>query len=174
MALDLINTSRLTLRSPRANDASAIARALNDWEVARWLSRVPYPYQELDATKFIEGCRVARSDGTAFRFVIDRENELVGGIGLENQGQSLFELGYWIARENWGKGIATEAVFAIINFAFEELGASRIVASCHQQNRSSEKVLLTTNFSRVGVGLKFSRVLGKQVSTILFCLDQAG
>ena len=174
MALDVINTPRLTLRHPSGDDAVRIAHALNNWEVARWLSRVPYPYQNTDATEFIEGCRIALSNRTAFRFVIDQEKELVGGIGLETQGTSLFKLGYWIARENWGKGIATEAVLAVINFVFEELGASRIIASCHQQNRRSKNVLLKTNFSRIGLGQEFSRSLDKWVTTIEFCRDQIG
>ena len=169
----MITTARLTLRHPKPNDAPAITRAINDWEVVRWLSRVPYPYQQTDAAEFIERSEIARAERNAFRFVINLKSEIVGGIGLERHDKSLFDLGYWIARRHWNKGIATEAVFAIIDFAHEQLAASGITASCHEENQRSEKVLLKANFSRVGVGLRFSTALGKKVPEIQFLRDLA-
>jgi 8-oxo-dGTP diphosphatase len=172
--MNSITTARLTIRQPKPNDAPAITHAINDWEVVRWLSRVPYPYQQTDAAEFIDGCEIAWAKRNAARFVIILERKIVGGIGLERHDKSLFDLGYWIARRYWNKGIATEAVFAIIDFAHEQLAASGITASCHEENRLSEKVLLKTNFSRVGAGLRFSTALGKKVPEIRFFRDPAG
>mgnify|MGYP003309973090 CR=1 FL=1 len=166
--MDSITTARLTLRRPKPNDAPAITRAINDWEVVRWLSRVPYPYQQTDAAEFIDRSVIAWTKRNAFRFVIILGTEIVGGIGLEQHDKSLFDLGYWIARRHWNKGIATEAVFAIIDFAYKQLGASRITASCHEENQRSEQVLLKANFSRVGTGLRFSTAAGKKVPEIQF------
>ena len=101
------------------------------------------------------------------------KSEIVGGIGLERHDKSLFDLGYWIARRHWNKGIATEAVRAIIDFTHEQLAASGITASCHEENQRSEKVLLKANFSRVGTGLRFSTALGKKVPEIQFFWDPA-
>ena len=53
-AIDSVTTSRLTIHTPVPSDVPMITRAINDSEVARWLSRVPHPYRETDATKFIE------------------------------------------------------------------------------------------------------------------------
>lgn len=171
--MDSITTTRLTLRHPKPNDAPAITRAINDWEVVRWLSRVPYPYQQTDAAEFIDRSKTAWAERNASRFAIIFESEIVGGIGLERHDKSLFDLGYWIARRHWNKGIATEAVFAIIDFAHEQLAASGITASCHEENQRSEKVLLKANFSRVGTGLRFSTALGKKVLAIQFLRDPA-
>ena len=171
--MDSITTARLTLRHPKPNDAPEITRAINDWEVVRWLSRVPYPYQQTDATEFIDRSEIARTKRNASRFVIILKSEIVGGIGLERHDKSLFDLGYWIARRHWNKGVATEAVFAIIDFANEQLAASGITASCHEENQRSEKVLLKANFSRVGTGLRFSTALGKKVPEIQFLRDPA-
>ena len=166
--MDSITTARLALRHPKPDDAPAITRAINDWEVVRWLSRVPYPYQQTDAAEFIDRSEIALAERNAFRFVIILKDEIVGGIGLDRHDKSLFTLGYWIARRYWNKGIATEAVFAIIDFAHEQLAASGITASCHEENQRSEKVLLKANFSRVGTGLRFSTALGKKVPEIQF------
>ena len=164
---------RLTLRPPEPGDSPVIARAINDWKVVRWLSRVPHPYLETDAADFIEMSETAWSEQNAFRFVIILKSEIVGGIGLERHDKSLFDLGYWITRQHWSKGIATEAVFAIIDLAHEQLAASGITASCHEENQRSEKVLLKTNFSRVGTGLRFSTALGKKIAEIQFLRDPA-
>jgi 8-oxo-dGTP diphosphatase len=166
--MDSITTTRLTLRHPKPNDAPAIRRVINDWEVVRWLSRVPYPYQQTDAAEFIDKSKIAWAERNASRFVITLKNEIVGGIGLERHDKTLFDLGYWIARRHWNKGIATEAVFAIIDFAHKQLAASGITASCHEENHRSEKVLLNANFSRTGTGLRFSTALGKKVPEIQF------
>jgi 8-oxo-dGTP diphosphatase len=171
--MDPITTARLTLHHPKPKDAPAITCAINDWEVIRWLSRVPYPYRQTDAAEFIGRSEVAWTERNAFRFVIIFKREIVGGIGLEQHDKSLFDLGYWIARRYWNKGIATEAVFAIIDFAYEQLGASGITASCHEENQRSEKVLLKANFSRVGSGLRFSTALGEMVPEIKFFRDLA-
>ena len=114
---------------------------------------------------------MAWTERTASRFVIILKDEVIGGIGLERHDLSPFDLGYWIASRHWNKGIATEAVFAIIDFAHEQLAASRITASCHEENQRSEKVLLKANFSRVGIGLRFSTALGKKVREIKFLRD---
>ena len=171
--MDSITTARLTLRRPKTNDAPAITGAINDWEVVRWLSRVPYPYQQTDAAEFIAKSEIAWAERNASRFVIILKSEIVCGIGLELHDKSLFDLGYWIARRHWNKGIATEAVFAIIDFSREQLAASGITASCHEENHRSEKVLLKANFSRVGTELRFSTALGKKVPVIQFFRDPA-
>ena len=169
--MDSITTARLTLRPPGPDDSPEITRAINDWEVLRWLSRVPHPYLEKDAANFIERAEIAWSEQNAFRFVIVLKSKIVGGIGLERHSKSLFELGFWITRRYWNKGIATEAVLEIIDVAHEQLAASRITASCHEENQRSEKVLLKANFSRAGTGLRFSTALGKKVPECRFLRD---
>ena len=174
MSMESIHTERLILRLPSLDDTTNMVQALNDWEVCRWLSRVPYPYQKVDAVEFIKVCRVDQLNGTAFRFVIEYENQLSGFIGLEKKTESCFELGYWITREKWDKGIAGEAILSISKFAAEEVGATRIVASCNQANHRSENVLLRTGFTRKGLGQQYSISLDEHVTTFEFFLDLDG
>lgn len=129
---------------------------------------MPHPYQEADAVEFINRSEIAWTERNAARFVIILKNQIVGGIGLERHHKSLFELGYWIARRYWHKGIATEAVSEIINFGNEQLAASGTTASCHKENWRSEKVLLKANFSKVGTESRFSAALGKEIPEIQF------
>ena len=69
-----INTDRLLLRLPKPRDAQAIADALGDWEVTRWLGRAPWPYGLSDAEEFI-----ARNKDNAGRvWMIEMDREVVG------------------------------------------------------------------------------------------------
>ncbi|MER3328302.1 MAG: GNAT family protein, partial [Candidatus Kapaibacterium sp.] len=70
------------------------------------------------------------------------ENELIGEIGLRLETEhNKAEIGYWIAEPYWGKGIATEAVAAVIKFGFEEIKLNKIFATCFDGNDVSGKVL---------------------------------
>lgn len=68
------------------------------------------------------------------------------------------ELGYWIGKNYWGKGFATEAVNRMIQFGFIELGLNRIWASAISRNRSSIKVLEKSGLRKEGT-LRKNRLL---------------
>ncbi|GHA42458.1 hypothetical protein GCM10008927_03670 [Amylibacter ulvae] len=107
---DVIQTKRLTLRHFTSADAPAVAKALNDYEVARWLSSAPNPYGLDDAKKFINKTKSMKIKP----FAIFDQNQFVGCIGTDG----LVGLGYWIAQDHWGKGYASEAVRAVVNWHF--------------------------------------------------------
>ena len=69
---------------------------------------------------------------------------------------------------------AGEAILSISNFASEEVGATRIVASCNQENHRSENVLLRTGFTRKGLGRQYSISLEEYVTTLEFFVDLDG
>ncbi len=60
---------------------------------------------------------------------------------LENEAPTSAELGYWFAREAWGKGLATEASAALLEMGFERLGLHRIWGKCHERNPASARVM---------------------------------
>ncbi|MEC3022160.1 GNAT family protein, partial [Bacillus cereus] len=68
------------------------------------------------------------------------------------------ELGYWIGKNYWGKGFATEAVNRMIQFGFIELGLNKIWASAISRNRSSIKVLEKSGLRKEGT-LRQNRLL---------------
>lgn len=81
------------------------------------------------------------------------DNKLIGNCGLIPQqvdGQQETEMGYLLAKEYWGRGLATEAACAVRDYGFEQLGCDRIVALIDPDNIASQKVAIK-------VGLKHEK-----------------
>ena len=106
-----LDTARLHLRRPVEQDAAAIISIAGDWEVARRLARVPHPYTDADVRFFLD--HVVRNEPT-WAILWRQTSRLIGMVGLvpAPDGRSA-ELGYYISRDHWGRGIATEAALAI-------------------------------------------------------------
>ena len=112
--MSVLESERLILRPPRPSDVAAMTVWLGDYDVARMLSRVPYPYSEGDAESFV-------ALALPHRFVVQRKQDglFMGMIGLHTEDD--FEFGYWLGKPFWGRGYATEAARRLVNFAFAEL-----------------------------------------------------
>jgi ribosomal-protein-alanine N-acetyltransferase len=88
------------------------------------------------------------------RYVILDEGEVVGGLSLvatANDSISSAMLGYWVAEDHGGRGLATAAVSAALEVAFGELGLHRVEAGTLVDNARSQRVLEKCGFTRVGV-----------------------
>jgi 8-oxo-dGTP diphosphatase len=146
-------TERLTLRPLAAEDAEALHRLVNDWEVTRNLSVVPFPYPRELADEWIESTRHARADGSAYQFAITgREGEhetLVGVVGVRIDGR-IGRLGYWVGRRFWGHGVATEAATRLARWALANLDLDRLEASVITDNPASAAVLKHVGFRQIG------------------------
>ncbi|MEQ9813581.1 MAG: GNAT family N-acetyltransferase [Azospirillaceae bacterium] len=138
-----LETPRLALRRHRKDDAAAIAEALQDWEVARWLARLPSPYTKSDALEWIGVATRNWNQGRDYQFVVcDRAaGDLIGHMGLRLEGSGTAEFGYWFARQAWGRGFATEAARAVLDFGFRDLALDRIEALVIPENGRSVRVL---------------------------------
>ncbi len=140
-----LTADHLKLRPLETEDAPAIQRLASDWEVARWVERVPHPYPDGEAEKFIEHAQDRLRRGTGFAFaIIERESgELVGTVDLILEGRPAGEgeIGYWIGRDYQGRGYATLSARCLLAFAIDELGLERIVAGVLQGNEASVSVL---------------------------------
>lgn len=71
------------------------------------------------------------------------DGKLIGHAGLVPQdvdGKEEWEIGYWIAKEHWLQGYATEAAVALRDYAFDKLGKDRLVSLIHPDNKGSQKV----------------------------------
>jgi RimJ/RimL family protein N-acetyltransferase len=144
MPLPSLQTDRLLLRPYRLTDVSDLVRLAGAREVAATTLRIPHPYREQDAVEFISSFQAEAEIGASARFAITlRQNgELCGGIGLRiEKAHQHAELGYWIGVPYWGRGYATEAAHAAVNYGFETLGLRRIFASCVSENSASARVL---------------------------------
>lgn len=138
MTRPILRTGRLILRPLQASDEAALVAGLNDWEVARWLAVVPFPYGPADFRDFL--LRAEPGD----TWVIADDEGLAGVIG--NGG----ELGYWLARRAWRRGYATEAARAVLAAHFADLAAEPVLSAFHEGNHRSENVLGKLGFRVAG------------------------
>ncbi len=105
-----LTTDRLLLRALTPADAVEIAPLVNDWEVARYSSHIPHPYTVQMADEFIAAQAEAPENGSrVFAIVRIGDRKLIGCVGLHREmGARHGEIGYWIGREFWGQGFASE------------------------------------------------------------------
>jgi len=144
MVFTPLQTERLTLRFYALSDIPALMPLIGAREVAATTLRIPHPYTESDAQHFIAGTQKEFSAGSGLRLgIVVRESDtLCGGVGLRIEpDHRRAELGYWIGVPYWGKGYATEAARAVVEYGFGTLRLHRIFASHFANNPASARVL---------------------------------
>jgi RimJ/RimL family protein N-acetyltransferase len=143
-------TARLLLRPGWAEDAHTLAAAIGDERIVRNLATAPWPYSLRDAEAFLARPRdpvlpslliFARTSGAP---------RLVGACGLGRRPSGSVELGYWVARSEWGNGFATEACRALIDIA-QALGLAQLEGSHFVDNPASGRVLEKLGFLPRGI-----------------------
>jgi 8-oxo-dGTP diphosphatase len=151
-------TERLKLRPLQADDAPALHRLVNDWEVAKTLARVPFPYPRDLADEWIASIRAQIAAGTAWHLAVTRDENgveaLLGCVGLtlDPKNPREAELGYWIGRRHWGQGLGPEAAGRLAHWALANLDIDRLVASALVDNERSAAVLRRIGFKESGPG----------------------
>jgi RimJ/RimL family protein N-acetyltransferase len=115
----VLETERLTLRSPTLADVKAIAHLANDRRIAENTRRLPHPYLQEHAVEFVRGVAASRNE---LVFLIEQNFVPIGMTGISWSEPESPELGYWLGFEHWGQGFGTEAVRAVIDHFFEDFG----------------------------------------------------
>lgn len=139
-----LTTSRLLLRPFTTADAPRVQELAGDIEVARSTANIPHPYEDGMAEAWIAGQAGRFQEGTAAVFAVTEAGggRLVGATGLEiKAAHRRAELGYWIGRPYWGRGLATEAARAALAYGFTTLGLERIHAAHFGSNPASGFVM---------------------------------
>jgi RimJ/RimL family protein N-acetyltransferase len=133
-------------------DAGSLARHANDREVWQNLrDRFPHPYTEADAVAYIEHLATRPVQAS---FGIDVEGQAIGSISLmvgEDIARQTAEVGYWIGREFWGRGIMVEAVRAATQYGFDVLDLVRVFAVPFVTSTRSSRVLEKAGYVREGL-----------------------
>lgn len=162
-----LKTERLILRAFRPEDGPRIRELAGVWDVAKMLVSLPHPYPEGVAETWIATHDKGRRAGSDYPFAVTRDGDLVGCVALEKRGGvDMLEIGYWLGLPYWGKGYATEAAQAAVDFAFGWLGADRLRAHHMLENAASARVLRKLGFVAVGQDQSHSRSRGTTVDTI--------
>lgn len=148
--MQILVTPRLTLRPPAMPDAEDIAAWLAEWDVARMLAPVPYPYRLEDAERWIDD---VRSRSTDLVFTIHRER-LIGVVSIENPEGDVTDgtprLGYWLGSHWHGHGFMTEAAGCLLEHAFSRHGLSIVRSSVFLDNPASFAVQRKLGFVEAG------------------------
>lgn len=147
-----IETPRLRLRPFQPSDAERIRLLAGDRAVAEGCILIPHPYPPGLAERWIASHPAGWQANTAAMFAITDKPSglLIGSISLllreERQADRRIKqvgtLGYWLGRAYWGKGLMSEAVASMLDFAFYELGVDRIEAEHAPTNPASGQVMV--------------------------------
>jgi ribosomal-protein-alanine N-acetyltransferase len=154
-----------TIRSFRVGDEESLVANANDRDIWRNLrDRFPHPYNLGDAAWWIA------NSGTT-HFAIDVDGHASGGIGFDRD-EDVFrrsaEIGYWLGKRHWGKGIATAALSALTEHVFATTDIVRLYAGVFAWNPPSARVLEKSGY--VFEGRKRSAVFkdGQLVDELLY------
>ena len=169
----VIHTERLTLRDPRAGDASRIEALASEWDVARMLGTMPYPYPENGAGSWIERMEQGRAAGDGYAFIIEQQGRLFGVIGLGVRDDGTVELGYWLGRPYWGQGFATEAAWATVGAFFEDTGAEGLACDNFVDNPASARVIRKCGFRDTGLARRWCEARQSDVLSRTHWLSRA-
>lgn len=174
MPIEWLTTKRLTLRRPLPKDAADVQRLAGDWEVARTLARVPHPYEDGIAERWIESVRNGFETGESYMFAIERRRDarFLGVIGLERGDNGDDMLGYWLGRPYWRQGYMSEAAARVLRFGFEECNMTRVVATALPTNLASMAVLTKLGMIVQGRAIRDFPARGERLEVVLLARDR--
>jgi len=146
-----ISTPRLVLRTYRVSDAVRLTELVNDPLIYRNVGRIRAG-QTLEETHRIQAERQARNQrGESAGRAITLQGKLIGIVGGGKDAETgVFEIGYWIAPNLWGRGFATEAAGAFKQHLMDKYGVRQLTADYFQDNPASGRVLEKIGFREAG------------------------
>ena len=161
-----IHTDRLILRKAISEQEKiSLVSQIGDWEVVKWLANAPYPYTDDDLEDYL-----LISDSNQFDLNIFMGKQLIGRVGLTLDGDNYYDLGYWIGKDYWGKGYATESSKKLLEYALEKLNSPKIKSGYFVDNLSSGNVLKKLGFKEVGIEKRYSDSNKKEMDLMLVVL----
>lgn len=160
---------------PSAKDKSFFVKYLNDRDIYDRTLNIPSPYKASDAEKFIRFCgRKKKEAGRPVNWLIRQANgEAIGGMGFFLKygiNSHKDEIGYWLAKPFWGKGIMTKALQCFCRHGFISRGLVRIEAGIFETNLASQRVAEKCGFVYEGTMKKMYFKDGKYFNGKLYAL----
>jgi len=167
----------VTLRPWREDDAGELVARIRDRAIFEFLDRLPQPYRRQDALDYIRGSAEGwrTRSHTNFAIFVDSIDGAAGSIGVSwsEIEEGVGEVGYWVAAEARGLGVATAATRLVSHWAFDaEPRLERLQLRADVANRPSNRVAEKAGFTREGV-LRSSRRnlrLGRRADFVMWSL----
>jgi RimJ/RimL family protein N-acetyltransferase len=139
-----LQTERLVLRPFELADAPVVQRLAGSRAIADTTLSIPHPYPEGAAEEWIQSHAPRYREGRLATFAISSppDRSVLGAVGLVIvPAHATAELGYWVGEPYWGRGYATEASGALLEFGFRTLRLHRIHAHHLVRNPASGRVM---------------------------------
>ena len=160
-----IRTERLILREASLEDAPCYALGVGEYEVARFLTPVPYPYSLAMAVDWLRQAPPATPERSMLIVELPGKG-VIGCVSL------ISELGFWIARPHWNRGYVTEAATALLDWHFAGTDRDIVVSSAHHDNVASLAVQAKLGFVTTGREMRFSQTLQHNVEHVVTSLSR--
>lgn len=138
----ILGTSRLVLREFRADDVETMSAVLGDPEAMRYY---PAAFNRAGVEAWIARNqeRYSRDGFGLWAMVLKSTSEVIGDCGCvlqDVEGCNEVEIGYHVRRDLWGKGYATEAAKACVEYAFAKLRVEHVISMIRPENLQSRRV----------------------------------
>ena len=160
-----------SVRSWEWRDRDAIVQHANNRNV--WINlrdRFPHPYTLNDARRWLD---MVVDHEPETNFAIDVSGAAVGGIGFTVQydvARRSAEIGYWLGEQFWGRGIATEALVAVTDYAFSHYDVCRLYAHVFDWNGASARVLEKAGYEFEGRMKKSVTKDGHTIDQLMYAM----
>ena len=171
-----LDTERLLLRPTRRTDLSQLHEAIEATlpELVRWLPWARLTHDKRDSRQYLRHARSTWTRRAAFEYVLEARSThtLVGMASVHRIDwyRRCAGLGYWIRKEMWGQGFATEAGAALVERALLVWELHRIEAHIATDNIASQRVIEKLGFQREGVARQIEFVNGRYLDHIQYSL----
>ncbi|MGB2874140.1 MAG: GNAT family N-acetyltransferase [Gaiellaceae bacterium] len=167
-----LGDGELLLRPLGLDDVPRVTEICQDPEISRW-TRVPDSYTVDHARTWIEhSARAWDKDEASFAVTEVVTGRLVGAIGLHLQEHFAMQasIGYWVAKDARGRGVATRALRLVARWALEDLGLPRVQLVTDPDNLASQRVAEKAGFRREGVLRQYVQRSGRRGDCVIFSL----
>lgn len=171
MKIPVIKGTKFILRPFKEGDEKSLVKNLNNKNISKNLSDLPFPYRLKDAKSWIEINlkEYKNKKPKIICFVIDVGNNVVGSIAFHDivPGHKA-TIGYWLSEDYWGQGIMTEALRLITEFGFGKLKLRRLHLSAYSFNKASMRVAEKTGYGFEGIMKKSAQKDGKFIDVHIY------
>jgi RimJ/RimL family protein N-acetyltransferase len=173
--MKIVVSDKAHLSAFRASDKDALITHLHDPDIYDRTLRIPFPYTDAAAEEWLAlVANIAQQQGRPLHWAIRcADDALIGACGFDGLqvGKShRAEVGYWLAKPFWGRGIMTAVVQRVCRHAFEGFGLAKITAHVFSHNPASARVLEKCGFDQEGFLRKHFLKDGQFIDARLFGL----
>jgi RimJ/RimL family protein N-acetyltransferase len=173
----VIRTARLVLRPLREGDDARIFELIAHWDILRFLSTPPWPYEPEHARAFVSGHTVPDPD--VITLAITHDDALIGIISAVVKPASAaqprrgYAIGFWLGQLYWGQGFMSEAARAFIAHVFAVTGEDTVYSGAASENAASLRVQEKLGFVRASEAMLYIPARRKELPSTNTVLTRA-